>query len=348
MRRYAPLLEGQREPRSGFRRRLGERDDAGMTLTELLVSAILFVTVGTLVSVSLDTFLNVSNQVHSSYANTQQILPVSTSIQRLVRTQVEPGPQYVNSHLSGNPLVPLPPFLVGTCACTTNGTTTLTSAALFTNGAYVAGMLISGTNITPLTYVVSVNSTSSITMSQAATGSGTQNLTFNAETATSATFYANVGVAGQPARVFAGLTTANGTPSPTGTTFTVTDTLADAGSCPLSVSSTATCTFNNNPAKRVASITNVVNSTYATLPATAPTPVFTYTILNAAGSQVPPPANFASCAGIGDLCPADEVQGVEIDLFIKSPGSKSLTPAEDDTIVYRLSSSSYLYSPTVG
>jgi Tfp pilus assembly protein PilV len=330
--------------RGGVRRRMATRDDRGLTMVELLVSAILFVTVGTLASLSLDTFLNVSNQVHSSYANTQQILPVSTNIQRLIRTEVEPGPQY------GNPLRPLPPFVVGAGAaipCTTNGTTTLTSAALFTTGVYMAGMAISGTNITPGTSVVSVNSTSSITMSQVATGSGTQNLTFNAETSTSAIFYANVGVSavgttpGQPARVVAALV---------GTTFTVTDQLADANSCPPTG---AGCTWNNNPAKRVASITNVVNSTYAPSPATAPSPVFTYIILNAAGIQSTVATGsiattFSSCTGIGDLCPADEVQGVEIDLFIKSPGSKSLVPAEDDTIVYRLSSSSFLYSPTVG
>lgn len=62
-------------------------------------------------------------------------------------------------------------------SCTTNGTTALTSAALF-GAAYVKGMYLSGTNIKPGTYVVSVNSTSGITMSQAATGSGTQNLIF--------------------------------------------------------------------------------------------------------------------------------------------------------------------------
>jgi hypothetical protein len=332
---------------------MATRDDEGLTLVELLVSAILFVTIGTLTSISLGTFLNVSNQVHSSYANTQQILPVSTNIQRLIRTEVEPGPLYVNNLLPLHPLVPLPPFVVGAGAaipCTTNGTMTLTSAALFTTGVYVAGMVISGTNITPGTSVVSVNSTSSITMSRAATGSGTQNLTFNGETTTSATFYANVGVgavganAGQPAKVVASLV---------GTTFTVTDQLADANTCPSATSPLATCTWNNNPAKRVARIENVVNSTYAPPTATAPTPVFTYTLLNAAGIQSTVAAGsvattFASCTGIGDLCPADEVQGVEIDLFIKSPGSKSLAPAEDDTIVYRLSSSSFLYSPTVG
>jgi Tfp pilus assembly protein PilV len=259
---------------------MGERDDRGLTLVELLISGILFVTVGTLATLSLDTFLNISNQVHSSYANTQQILPVSTNIQRLIRTVVEPGPQ------SGTPLKPVPPFQLG------------------------------------------------------------------AISTTSVTFYANVGIAatgthpGRPAKVVAQLV---------GTTFTVTSQLADADTCPSTTSPTAVCTFTANPAKRVASITNVVNSTYATAPATAPTPVFSYVLLNAAGVQSTVPVaslgttfSTTSCTGVGDLCPADEIQGVEIDLFVKSPGSRSLAPAEDDTIVYRLSSTSFLYSPTVG
>jgi Tfp pilus assembly protein PilV len=259
---------------------MDERDDSGLTLVELLIASTLFVTVGALVSLSLDTFLNVSNQVHSSYANTQQILPVSTSIQRLIRSEVEPGPLY------GTPVRPLPPFAVG------------------------------------------------------------------AVSSTSATFYANVGVAGQPAKVVAQLI---------GTTFTVTDQLADANTCPSTTNPSWTCTFINNPAKRVASIPNVVNWTYSpsttttttTTPPTPQTPVFSYILLNAAGIQSTVPVGaiattFGSCTGIGDLCSGDEVQGVEVDLYIKSPGSKSLKPAEDDTIVYRLSSTSYLYSPTVG
>jgi prepilin-type N-terminal cleavage/methylation domain-containing protein len=257
---------------------MDERDDSGFTLVELMIASLLFLTVGTLVSLSLDTFLNVSNVVHSSYANTQQILPVSTDIQRLIRSEVEPGPIQ-----SG---VPSPPFAVG------------------------------------------------------------------AVSSTSATFYVNVGVPGRPAKVVAQLI---------GTTFTVTDQLADTAlgvtTCPLSVGSSAHCTFGvypatgTYPAKRVASITNVVNSTWPSL--STPTPVFTYILLNAAGSQSTVPVGlvattFGSCIAGVDACPADEVQGVEVHLYIKSPGSKSLQPAEDDTIVYRLSSTSYLYSPTVG
>jgi Tfp pilus assembly protein PilV len=254
------------------KRRIEARDEAGFSLVELMVAFATFVTLVTLVSISIDAFLGVSNQVQTSYTNSNQILPVTTSIQRLIRTEVEPGPPSASG-------VPVPPFVVG------------------------------------------------------------------AESSTSATFYANVGVAGQPAKVVATLS---------GTTFKVTDQLADAGTCPLSVDSAAACTFNNNPAKPVASLSNVVNASY---PTGSSTPVFTYTLLDTSGGgagvqhAVSNTSVFNSCTASANLatsCPGDAVQGVEIDLLVKSPGSKSLAPTEDDTTVYRLSSNSYLYSPTVG
>jgi hypothetical protein len=62
-------------------------------------------------------------------------------------------------------------------SCTTNGTTTLTSAALF--GPVQAGWAVIGTNIAPGTTVSSVTNASSLVLSIAATGSGTNTLTFN-------------------------------------------------------------------------------------------------------------------------------------------------------------------------
>ena len=242
----------------------------------MLIASSLFILLGTVVMVSMDTFLNVSDQVQASYANTSQFLPVSTSLQRLVRSEVEISPTPIPSG------IPFP----------------------------------TGGVVTPY----------------------------------STTFYANVGVAGQPAKVVATLS---------GTTFSVTDQLADAGTCPLSVSSTAQCTFLNNPAKAVANLSNVVNSSYPS--AASPTPIFTYTLLDTtigrgAGTQTIVPASsvtstFNSCKSGPDIavsCPGDAVQGVEIDLWVQSPGARNSQPAEDDTIVYRLSSASYQYSPTVG
>ncbi len=105
----------------------------------------------------------------------------------------------------------------------------------------------------------------------------------------------------------------------------------------------------------MASITNVINSTWPSVG--SPTPVFTFTLLNSVGVQTTVAGSSvastfgSTCTYSSNLvttCPYDTVQGVEIDLMIRAPGSKLLAPAEDDTIVYRLSSTSYLYSPTVG
>jgi type II secretory pathway pseudopilin PulG len=268
------------EGRRRVRRRSREFDDKGFTLIELLIATTVFMILGVVLTITLDTYLKVSSQVSTSYANSEQIIPVATNFQRLIRTEVEPGPPSSTG-------VPVPPFVTNT------GTT--------------------------------YNST------------------------TAATFYANVGVAGQPAKVVASLV---------GTTFTVTDQLANAGSCPLSTASALVCQFTTNPVKIVAQLSNVVNGSY---PSTgSPTPIFTYTLLDTsgggAGTQTTvsnPVTTFNACTwATGDdmatTCPGDTVQGVEMDLLVRSPGSKSLAPAEDDTIVYRFSSNSYLYSPTVG
>ena len=108
------------------------------------------------------------------------------------------------------------------------------------------------------------------------------------------------------------------------------------------------------------------------------TPIFTYILLqtstapNSPGQQVPvsvvtpapagffwplPQASkddsiFQTCAAtqtatpIANTCPGDAVQGVTIDLLIQSPGSP--TPTEDNTTVFSLSPTSYLYNPLVG
>ena len=108
------------------------------------------------------------------------------------------------------------------------------------------------------------------------------------------------------------------------------------------------------------------------------TPIFTYILLqtstapNSPGQQVPvsvatpaplgffwplPQAKqddsiFQTCTAtqtatpIANTCPGDAVQGVTIDLLIRTPGSP--TPTEDNTTVFALSPTSYLYNPLVG
>jgi hypothetical protein len=95
-------------------RRRSEAGDDGLTLIELLVAftamLVLFGIIGTVITV----YLSTATTVVSTYNNVDQILPGTTTIQRLIRSQVEPAP--VNG--SG---VPAPPFVtssVGTTSVT--------------------------------------------------------------------------------------------------------------------------------------------------------------------------------------------------------------------------------------
>jgi hypothetical protein len=65
-------------------------------------------------------------------------------------------------------------------SCAINSTTTVTSSNLFVSNYVVPGMLVNGAGITTGTYVASVESAGSLTLSQAATGtSGSASLTFS-------------------------------------------------------------------------------------------------------------------------------------------------------------------------
>ncbi len=87
---------------SSYRARRQQRaaDERGYTLTELsivlLLMALLFATVAPL----LVTLTNVTFDVNDTYANENQLLPVSTNLQRLIRSAVSPGPTLA----SGQPI----------------------------------------------------------------------------------------------------------------------------------------------------------------------------------------------------------------------------------------------------
>jgi len=83
-------------------------------------------------------------------------------------------------------------------------------------------------------------------------------------------------------------------------------------------------------------------------------PLFTYSLYNSGTPQAV--TNFATtagafnggCTGSANLtatCPGDDVQSVAVDLQVESKGSPQ---AENKFTVFRLSSSSYLYTALVG
>ncbi len=138
-------------------------------------------------------------------------------------------------------------------------------------------------------------------------------------------------------------------------TFTVTETAATPGTCPTTANQqahpgvTLTCAYGALPAKTVVSVPGVVQN-----PAT--TPIFTYTVADlstnpATVTQIAPAnvaSKFAACAAGADdatACPPDAIQSVEIDLRVQVQGAPM---TENDTVAYRLTSSSYLYTANVG
>ena len=252
------------------------RPTSGMTLVELLVASSLLIGLLTIVAVSLNAFMTVGNQVQASYANTNSVIPSSTTLQRLIRTMVEPAPPSASSL----PSIPTPMFKVGP------------------------------------------------------------------QTAYSATFYSNVGSTLGPAQIVAAVS---------GTTFSVTEQLPNAGSCPFSSTDTT-----DKCAYTTASVLTLVSIPYVQNVATT-TPVFTYTLLDpyfttpqstgtiSTFNTACTATQVGTLTGTGtresSTCPGDTVQGVEVDLQIKSPGSVQTT---QDTVVYRLSAFSQLYDPNVG
>jgi hypothetical protein len=165
-----------------------------------------------------------------------------------------------------------------------------------------------------------------------------------------ATFYANIGNANGPGKIVM----ASSTPTKCSgcryytSDFTLTEYPPNAGTCP-GVSAGTACTWST-AGDQLINLANVVNG-QTNLPQ-ASTPIFTYNTLNPTTtlySPATPIANFASCTAA--TCLADNVQSVEIDLQVETPGSNpsDTTPYEEnDFVVYRLSSSSYLYNALVG
>jgi hypothetical protein len=284
-------------------------------LVALATIGILFAMTG----VALSAFLATGNSVISSYATTDQFLPSQIVVSRLIRSQVEPAPTPTTGTTSCSAAanVPCPPFLTGSV------------------GTY------------------------------------------------SVTFYANVGgTQGQngPAKIVM----AEGTPTKCASCsfytapFTVTEYQANANTCPLTLTATNSCTWSANGTVLV-DIPNVVNGAatvgspvmacghMTTTPlCSSSTPIFTYNTIDPYSKAYTPNAGgtpngsgilptFNSCTAptvngqnvpTSSNCPPDTIQSIGVDLVARTSAG---SPAQENAYtVYRLSSSSYLYSTLVG
>jgi prepilin-type N-terminal cleavage/methylation domain-containing protein len=80
-----------------------DRSEAGFTLPELLVTLAVFTVLLAMTVPILATFMDASTRVTNTYANVNQLLPVSTNLQRLIRSAVAPAPTYFTG-------IPVSPF----------------------------------------------------------------------------------------------------------------------------------------------------------------------------------------------------------------------------------------------
>lgn len=279
-----------------------DRGDEGLTLVELLVAfAALMVLMG-IAGTALTTYLTAGTTVISSYSATDQLLPSSIVIQRLIRSEVEPAPTPTAATSCAAVNAPCPPFLTGSAGAS--------STTFFANVGDPAGPAL-------------------IVMAESAPTK-----------CASCRFYSSV--------------------------FTVTQYAAKSGTCPFSQTATTFCHYQlavpfqaadataPAPAPKVlVDIPNLING-QAGLP--DPTkPVFTYNTLDPYSTAYTPgvtgfttcnaPTTDANGVPTSSNCPPDDIQSVGVDLEVQVQGSPS---QENSFLVYRLSSSSYLYSPLVG
>jgi hypothetical protein len=142
-----------------FRARLrtGASGDEGLTLVELMVAVTTLLILFAMTVPIVDTLFSTVARVNNTYINVNQLLPVSTNLQRFVRSAVEPGPTS-----SG---VPVPAFVTGAI--------TPTSMTFYTNIGDTNGpakIVASCASTTPSTGLCDSGGTFTVTEAKANSG----------------------------------------------------------------------------------------------------------------------------------------------------------------------------------
>ena len=89
---------------------MAARDEAGLTLVELSVATATLLILFAMTVPIVDTLFSTIARVNNTYTNVNQLLPVSTNLQRFLRSAVSPGP------MSNG--VPVPAFVTGSISPT--------------------------------------------------------------------------------------------------------------------------------------------------------------------------------------------------------------------------------------
>ena len=352
-----------------------DRDDAGMTLVELLITSTILAVLLGMVFVSMDLINNVSTNVTSQYQEFDQALPALAPFHLLLAAEVEPGPSLDTSTTPPTPVAvpnpnsyPQPDFAaIGNYSMTfyaNIGTSRSNTVGCPTGQSCTSG----GTTAGPAKVVAEL-------------------LDSNGN---SASYCSTAAPCILQVRLYLPTVGANGTPG--------------APTCPVvwgasdSTVLSRTCTWSTSYSL-LADVQDVVNNPQAGQP------IFTYTVLDPGGNypvgcvtgttgcstytdqaitltpnmvqnllmtglnadgypsdtQSLDPSNAQSCAPVsasyptvGAACPLDNIQSVGIDLMVAKAGAGAGGTVENSLVVYRYaqspgaSTAPYQYSETQG
>ena len=285
-------------------------DETGLTLVEMSIAMLTLLILFAMTVPMVDTLFSTVARVNNTYVNVNQLLPVSTNLQRFIRSAVEPGPT------SGG--VPVPPFVTGSVSPT--------SVTFYTNVGNANGpaeIVASCASTTPSTGLC--NSGGVFTVTEALPSSGSC-----PPTGTACTYGAQHS-----------LITVDGVSNATDNQPLFEYTLLLASSSPTTDTTTystsvvgATCipTSANSPS-------NPYLSTVASCLSTADTSAFA----SCASTN-------STTGNVLANCPGAEVYAITIDLQVNgvSTGRTAGGQSEDSSTVYMLSPVSNQYQPMVG
>jgi prepilin-type N-terminal cleavage/methylation domain-containing protein len=349
------MRQGDDRARSTWQDRLARRalvhsDDGerGFTLVEIIISLAVFTVLLGMSIPIVATFLDASTRVANNYANVNQLLPVSTNLQRLIRSAVAPAPTYFTG-------IPTPAF----------------GSYNTTSGTLVAGTL----SPTSLTFYVNIgdpNGPAKIVASCTANGTtgactnpGTLTVTEARAIQTGSPAASTCPFDGQtnqlctwsssPITLFKVTGLTNGADSAPLFTYTLLQTTTTSGSGGTQTTTSKTLALNNS----AATVTALALPTSLQGTSNAALAAYTLDLLGGYGAPNASPQTgyFGGCdAGSSTLnpdsnCPAAQIEAVTIDIQVNTTASNARTGGsqeEDQSTVYLLSTVSSQYQEEVG
>jgi prepilin-type N-terminal cleavage/methylation domain-containing protein len=332
--RDGPHPDGLGRAVDRWRRR--DRDDAGFTLTELLIASSLLVVLLTVVMISMSMVSSVTENVTTQYQEYDQALPALAPLQTLLRSEVEPGPTTLNG-------APTPGFGVDT------------------PGTPPTADSIAGIGNYSLTFYAAIG-TAYNNVTSAGTTAGpamitAEELQSNGQAVTSGAQCASTA---QPCS----FQVREYLPVQTNFNGVLTST------CPFTtVAGSPPCQYNLNNYTLISDANDVVSdqpiftytmfdtvNNFTVTPTASEIQNGLINLVNYGYPAGTASVSLSSCTAPGAAtmtCPADDIQSVGIDLRVAAKGAGNQT-VENDTVVYRYPEPSpgatypYLYSTTTG